>query len=104
MSVIIKDIDGNEHELSYTIGALKCLQQKTGLKGLQPLIKRLQDVGDANDLGAMVWAGLLYKNRDLKIEDVDWMFDGLVPLMMAVATAIQGDMPKAENARPTKGK
>ena len=99
---IIKDVDGNEHELRYTIGALKALQSKTGLKGLQPLMKRLQDVGDANDLGSMIWAGLLHENKDLTLEEAGDLIDKAGGIMEAVGSLIEAfgnAFPAAEDVK-----
>ena len=103
MAIII-DNTGKEYELKYPIGALKALQRQTKLKGLNELMHRLEKDASADDIGAMVWAGLLHENRDLKVEDVDWMFDDFVSLIGDVSTALVSSTPEPKPARPTQGK
>ena len=104
MTAIVIDIKGKEHELSYPIGALKALQKHTKLKGLNALMARLEKDASADDIGAMIWAGLLHENRDLKVEDVDWMFGNIMDLTQQIAAAISKSSPEVKTARPTQGK
>ena len=79
-------IDGEEKILRFDHGALASIVETLGLEGLAALPVVLKVV-DPQVLAAIIWAGRLHEEPDLRPEEVQsWFF----PLMPTYEAAIEG--------------
>lgn len=80
-------IDGEERELRYPIGALKRLVEHLGIDGLAALPRTLAAVS-LESLGPFVWAGLLWQEPQLTVEEVEGRSFAYVEAVGAVVSGV----------------
>ena len=80
-------IDGEEKFLRFDQGALSQLIDALGLDGLVSIPSAVAQL-DPKTLNALVWAGRLWDEPDLKIEEIGKQFFPLMPTYNAALEAI----------------
>lgn len=88
-----------ERHLKLTLGGMKAFQEQTGkslLKGFD-----MSEMGES-DLIALIWACLVWEDKELKVDDVGYMLDiGQIPeISQKLAQAINTSLPDKKSDDP----